>query len=74
MKSFLRRLEKSEEEMKILAKKVEVLNEFDENLNTVVEENDSDYEEQAKVGDEDASSKDCETHYRGEGFLSCTRN
>ena len=30
---------------------------FDENLNTVVEDNDSDYEEQAKVGDEDASSK-----------------
>ena len=57
MKSFLRRLEKSEEEMKILAKKVEVPDEFDENLNTVVEDNDSDYEEQAKVGDEDASSK-----------------
>ena len=43
--------------MKILAKKVEVPDEFDENLNTVVEDNDSDYEEQAKVGDEDASSK-----------------
>ena len=32
LKSFLRRLEKSEQEMKILAEKVEVPDEFEENL------------------------------------------
>ena len=56
LKSFLRRLEKSEQEMKILAEKVEVPDEFDENLN-ILEDKDPDYEEDAKVGDLDESSK-----------------